>query len=315
MTTQSLRGMANHGPMHWRGDRNGAVQQNGAAVHRSGDESPVVSAQPNNGHLRRGQGVRVVQRRVPRPARPRRAARGRRHAGVHDFILDMTYPPNPIRNLDNSLTAEQQAGPRLLLPARTSNGAELPSTASTTATAATCSIPTATRVAPTTRASSARDGRLSFENLPQMFKVPHLRNVYQKVGMFASSPDSNRTAHPDCRASIRRCRRCAASAISRTAPSGSIVHHLTPGLAGASSTTTGRTRAAFRPFTFDANGNPTGIDSAGFPMRHAIASFVLAYDSNMKPIVGQQLTLTAANAGRRGHERPHRVARGARRGR
>ena len=26
MTTQSLRGMANHGPMHWRGDRNGEGQ-------------------------------------------------------------------------------------------------------------------------------------------------------------------------------------------------------------------------------------------------------------------------------------------------
>ena len=30
MTTQSLRGMDNHGAMHWRGDRNGAIQQNGA---------------------------------------------------------------------------------------------------------------------------------------------------------------------------------------------------------------------------------------------------------------------------------------------
>src|SRR4029077_5077142 len=28
-----------------------------------------------------------------------------------------------------------------------------------------------------------------------------------------------------------------------------------------------------------------------------IASFVLAYESNLKPIVGQQLTLTTANAG------------------
>ena len=25
MTTQSLRGMANHGPMHWRGDRTGGT--------------------------------------------------------------------------------------------------------------------------------------------------------------------------------------------------------------------------------------------------------------------------------------------------
>ena len=35
MTTQSLRGMANHGPMHWRGDRTG------------GNYAP--SAQPDTG--------------------------------------------------------------------------------------------------------------------------------------------------------------------------------------------------------------------------------------------------------------------------
>jgi hypothetical protein len=27
MTTQSLRGMANHGPMHWRGDRTGGLDE------------------------------------------------------------------------------------------------------------------------------------------------------------------------------------------------------------------------------------------------------------------------------------------------
>ena len=27
-----------------------------------------------------------------------------------DFVLQMTYPPNPIRNLDDSLTAEQTQG-------------------------------------------------------------------------------------------------------------------------------------------------------------------------------------------------------------
>ena len=29
MTTQSLRGMANHGPMHWRGDRTGGNDPGG----------------------------------------------------------------------------------------------------------------------------------------------------------------------------------------------------------------------------------------------------------------------------------------------
>ena len=33
------------------------------------------------------------------------------------------------------------------------------------------------------------DGRLSFENESQIFKVPHLRNAYQKLGMYGTSLD------------------------------------------------------------------------------------------------------------------------------
>ena len=40
--------MDNHGAMHWRGDRNGAVQQDGVPfLDASGN--PVVSAQPDSG--------------------------------------------------------------------------------------------------------------------------------------------------------------------------------------------------------------------------------------------------------------------------
>jgi hypothetical protein len=33
------------------------------------------------------------------------------------------------------------------------------------------------------------DGRYSFEGEPQVFKIPHLRNLYQKTGRFGASPD------------------------------------------------------------------------------------------------------------------------------
>ena len=36
MTTQSLRGMANHGPMHWRGDRTGGNDRDPSAQPDSG---------------------------------------------------------------------------------------------------------------------------------------------------------------------------------------------------------------------------------------------------------------------------------------
>ena len=79
MTTQSLRGMANHGP--------------DALARR-----PHRRQRPGRRRARRGRGVQEVQRRVRRPARPRR--RRSRDADMQaftDFILQVTYPPNPIR--------------------------------------------------------------------------------------------------------------------------------------------------------------------------------------------------------------------------
>ena len=64
MTTQSLRGMANHGPMHWRGDRTG------------GNDAP--SAQPDSGTFDERRGVQEVQRRLPRPPRAPATDRRRR---------------------------------------------------------------------------------------------------------------------------------------------------------------------------------------------------------------------------------------------
>jgi hypothetical protein len=46
----------------------------------------------------------------------------------------------------------------------------------------------------------------------------------------------------------------------------------------------------------DANGNPQPIpDPAGFRARRQLGSFLMAYDSNFKPIVGQQVTFTTSS--------------------
>src|SRR5215218_953749 len=96
MTTQSLRGMANHGPMHWRGDRTG------------GNDAP--SAQPNGGTFDEEAAFGkfnpafkgLLGRSDVIPAADMQA--------FTDFVLQITYPPNPIRHLDNALTPDQAAG-------------------------------------------------------------------------------------------------------------------------------------------------------------------------------------------------------------
>src|SRR6185436_16469339 len=110
MTTQSLRGMDNHGSMHWRGDRNGAVQQSGAPFLDPATGQPIVSAQPNAGLFDEEKAFTSFNVAFPgligRDVQLTYKYRGK----CADFTLQQMYPPNPIRNLDNSLTADQQAG-------------------------------------------------------------------------------------------------------------------------------------------------------------------------------------------------------------
>lgn len=106
MTTQSLRGMANHGPMHWRGDRTGGTDSTRLNV--------LPSAQPDTGTFNEEAAFEkfnvafegLLGRSAPLPDQDMKA--------FTDFILQVTYPPNPIRNLDNSLNARSARGKKFL---------------------------------------------------------------------------------------------------------------------------------------------------------------------------------------------------------
>ncbi|HEX6244939.1 MAG TPA: hypothetical protein VFZ61_28660 [Polyangiales bacterium] len=293
MTTQSLRGMANHGSMHWRGDRNGAVQQDGQPFVDPATGAPVVSAQPDQGifdEVAAFDSFNVAF--VGLLGRDRELTAAQMRAFTH-FALELTYPPNPIRNLDNSLTPTQQAGRNFYFQVDAS-GNELPVDRFHNCNG--CH-----RLDPEGNAGASRrpgffgsDGRLSFENLPQIFKVAHLRNAYQKVGMFASSPDANRTLTniPTLNPPLPAVR---GFGYQPDGAVGTIEHHLSG--QGFIRTTTAIGGVSPNPggiptFIFTPTG--TTIDPAGFPLRRAIASFLLAYDSNLRPVVGQQLTLTSA---------------------
>ena len=102
MITQSLRGMANHGPMHWRGDRTGGTDATLQHV--------LPSAQPDTGTF--DEQIAFKKFNVAFPGLLGRSAplTDAEMQSFTDFMLQVTYPPNPIRNLDNSLTPDQQAG-------------------------------------------------------------------------------------------------------------------------------------------------------------------------------------------------------------
>jgi hypothetical protein len=252
MTTQSLRGLANEGPMHWRGDRTG------------GNDAP--SSQPNSGSFDEQAAFKKFN--VAFPGLLGRSAQltTAEMQAYTDFILQVTYPPNPIAGFDG-LTPDEQAGKTFF------NGP----TSDTLENCNGCH-----RLDPNGNAGAfgvdkpgffGTDGESSFEGESQHLKVPHLRNMYQKVGMFGV-----------------------------IATGGGPTLFLGNQVRGFGFLHDGSVDTLFRfhsaPAFAQSQQNPTGIPvgPAGDPLRSQIEDFMMAFDSNLAPIVGQQITLTGANS-------------------
>ncbi len=222
MLTQTLRGMDGHGSLHWRGDKNGALDPDS----NSFDE--VRAFEKFNGAFQTLLGR--TEELEPDDMR-----------AFADFILTVLPGPNPIRALDNTLDASEEAGRSLYFGRITAivlncNGCHT--------------------LAPEAGFFGA-DGFATFEGETQMFKIPHLRNAYQKVGMFGGiglGPND----------------------------------HMGPQVRGTGFLHDGsidRLRNFFRASVF----------SVTAAERRELEAFVFAFPSNFAPIVGQQITRSVHN--------------------
>jgi YVTN family beta-propeller protein len=203
MVVQSLRGMANHGPMHWRGDRTG------------GNDAPT--AQPDSGTF------------------DEHAAFEKFQLGFTDLLGRDTF--------ESCHTLDMHGNPGTAAPG-----------------------------------FFGTFGRNSFAFNPQLFKIPHFRNLYQKVGMFGNPENPG----------------------------------FTPGdndfqgdqVRGFGFTHDGDIDTLFRfhhgiTFSILVTGVGNGgllTGPAGELQRRQIEAFLLAFPTNLAPIVGQQITLTASSA-------------------
>jgi sugar lactone lactonase YvrE len=300
MTTQSLRGLDNHGPMHWRGDRNGSIQQTGAPF-LDGSGNPVVSAQPNSGIFDEFNAFKSFN--VAFPGLVGNAAQ-LSDADMSDFttfILQATYPPNPIRALDDSLTPSEAAGAAFF--ANSASGQELPVDRFHNCNG--CHVLDRNGNLGQTKHPGffGTDGRLSFENEPQTFKVPHLRNAYQKVGMFASAIDSIHavaTLIPQLNPPLPAVR---GFGFQHDGADGKLEDFFTAFVFIQTTvpvTFAGIPNIPPNPYgipLFADPADPTnpanGISFQGLALRQALSDYVLAFDTNLFPVVGQQITLTS----------------------
>ncbi|KYF84154.1 hypothetical protein BE17_34435 [Sorangium cellulosum] len=255
MTTQSLRGMANHGPMHWRGDRTG------------GHDEPT--AQPDSGVFDERAAFKKFRNSFVDLLGRDEAIAEEDMDAFADFILQVTYPPNPIRALDDSLTPDQQAG-------RAFFGGPVSSILGASCIGCHTVDPEANPddFAPGFFGS---DGGSANANESQIFKVPHLRNQYQKVGMFGMAE-------------------------SFVFPFGGSNAHMGDQVRGFGFLHDGAVDTLFR-FNAFSDFVQTPETPGGFPigpegdlLKHQVEAYMLALESNLKPIVGQQITLTSSNA-------------------
>lgn len=293
MTTQSLRGMANHGPMHWRGDRTGGTDATRLNV--------VPSAQPDTGTFDEQAAFKkfnvafagLLGRSGPLADAEMQA--------FTDFILQVTYPPNPIRNLDGSLTPDQQAG-RAFFFAQTPDGQEIPSDTFHNCNGCHVLDPQGNAQFGVAKPGFfGSDGRYSFEQETQFLKVPHLRNLYQKVGMFGMDV----TFNPDDTSGIFSFLPAPYSDSSFTGDQVRGFGFLHDGTVDTVFRFHASTVFTLRPST-DPFPNPGGIPLitdptdpakaqqeliANITLRRQLEAFMMVFDSNVAPIVGQQVTL------------------------
>ncbi len=244
MTTQTLRGMSNSGAMHWRGDR--AVGEFGTDAT---DE--VLSFLNFNvafpGLL--GKNDELTTQDMTR---------------FTNFALELALPPNPVRALDNSLNAQELAGQSFYLGTRRSDGASFDFTGEQDGF--TCNgchelNPALGHFGTSTAAS--------FEDEEQIFKIPHLRNMYQKVGMFGM-PQSDFFLPND-------------------------TSHQGEQIRGTGFLHDGSTDTLFRFFRAtvfqSALNNTVGFEDN--QARADMVDYMMVFDTDLAPVTGQQITLTS----------------------
>ncbi|MCY1075890.1 YncE family protein [Archangium lansingense] len=246
MTTQTLRGMVNSGAMHWRGDRSNGF---------FGVDSYAADVSFKNF-------IVAYEGLLGRASMPTEEEMNKFTA----FQLQVQLPPNPIRRLDNSLTTAQQAGRDFYFGSRRVDGIAIGADNGFNCNGC--------HTIDATQGFYGTDGRSSFEGISQIMKIPHVRNMYTKVGMFGF-PDSSFFQHPE------------------TGQMGDQIR-------GFGFTHDGAVDTLFRFFSAIVFSNTSiGGPLVGFPGdtdRRNVEAFMLAVDSDLAPIVGQQVTLTPTNA-------------------
>lgn len=227
MTTQTLRGMSTQGALHWRGDRVDGFFGTDPCNEPTGANCDEDFSFRN--FIVAFEGL-VGMHGTPSNTEMQQFS---------NFALGLMLPPNPVRALNNSMNAQETAGNNIFFTV-------------TTDTVATCN---GCHVTLPSDGFFGTGGDQSFEGEPQTFKVPHMRNMYAKIGMFGT-PGSGASLGDQVRG----------TGFLHDGSIGSVFDFLSSSL--------------------------FSINNAE---QAQLEAFSLAFPTDIAPIVGQQVTLTSTN--------------------
>jgi len=227
MLTQTMRGLENHGPLHWRGDRTAGNDPGGDPLDTAGGmtkfNQAFVSLMGREETLNEAQLQLLVA-----------------------YSMSMVPPPNPIRALDNSLTPKQAAGKDFFQNYKSVMGMT------------TCS---SCHVLSERRGYYGTKGDLTHIIGGRLTKIPHHRNTYERVGMFGRAASTTLLEDTD---------------------------HMGAQIRGYGFTHDGGADTTIRFMSYPAFQFPEGNKQ-----RREVEQYLFAYESNLRPVVGQQVTLSS----------------------
>lgn len=291
MFTQTLRGMSTHGHMHWRGDRANGYFGNDTEQtlnERTSFKNFIVAFEgllgmdinlpPSVSAINKSAKVMQLETSLDEFA---------------DFMLAVQLPPNPVRPLNNQLSDSAQIGKDFFTGHRRSDGLAQDSDKNGSqqdgVNCEGCHGLDPEKGFFGTRGEVAHGGEV------QILKVPQLRNLYTKVGMFGL-PDRNGFLPSHTK------------------------QHQGDQVRGFGFLHDGATDLLFnflKGAVFDDGVTPcaAGISTqhgcefnqgfVGIPndiVRQGVVDFMMEFDSDLAPIVGQQMTLNKQSSSQK-HER------------
>ena len=299
MATQTMRGMSTHGHMHWRGDRStGYFGTDGGQLldeklsfknFIEGFESllgldvALVSADATD----KPAGVIKLEEDVDAFA---------------DFMLAVQLPPNPIRPLDNTHSASARIGEAFFNGPRRSDGMgsglDLPDNLNgTEPDGRNCegchSLDPAAGFYGT-------DGSAAHGGEVLTLKVPHLRNLYQKVGMFGLP---NREYFLPSTTDAHQGDQVRGFGFLHDGATDKLFNFLQGAVFDDGATTCTDLGVPGGSSYSGALGSRFGCDfndgmDVGIPgdtVRQGLVDYLMEFDTDLAPIVGQQVTLDATN--------------------